>query len=127
MRRLLFVLLLAASSAAGAEWMRLGESGDVTFYVEPASVVRVDDVVGLVTLHDYKAPRTTYRGWIYRSEKFRGEFDCQRERWRVVHSTFHPGAMGTGPVFGDTYSGPWAAVTSGSVADTTWKFACGKK
>jgi len=126
MRHIFFVLLLAASSTAAAEWMRLAESGDLTLYVEPTSAVRVDAVVGLVSLHDYKTPRTTFRGWIYRSEKVRSEFDCQRERWRVVHTTFHPGPMGTGPVFGDTYSGPWAAITPASVAETAWKFACGK-
>ena len=126
MRHILLMLLLAASSAGAAEWTRLGESGDVTYYVDPASVVRTDGVVGLLTLHDYKTPRTTARNWIYRSEKFRSEFDCQRERWRVVHSTVYPGPMGSGPVFGNTHSGPWAPVKPASVADTTWKFACGK-
>ena len=125
MRRLMFALLFAASGMAAAEWMHLGETTDLTFYVEPGSAVRVDNVVGLVTLHDYNTPRTTVRGWIYRSEKVRSEFDCQRERWRVVHSTFHPGPMGRGPVFGEAYTGPWTAVPPLSVAAIAWKFACG--
>jgi hypothetical protein len=126
-RRVLLVLLMAASYSASAEWTRMGDSGELTYYVDTGSVVRFDGVARLSTLRDYRTPRTTPRGWIYRSEKIQAEFDCQRERWRPLYTSFHSGPMGGGPVFGDNYSHGWMAVGSDTVAANAWQFACAKK
>jgi len=126
MRCLFVAVLLATSGPTAAEWVRLGESGELTYYVDPATIVRMDSTVKMVTLHDHKTPRTTVRGWIYRSEKIQGEFDCQRERWRTLYSTFHLSQMARGPVSGDARHGAWTPVASESVAQAALKFACDK-
>ena len=127
MRQLLLAMLMAASSQAVAEWVQVGESGDLTFYVDPSTITRLDSTVKMASLHDHKTPRANVRGWLYRSEKIQSEFDCQRERWRAVYSTFHFGQMGRGPVSGDSRSYEWMAVAPESIAEAAWKLACGKK
>ena len=127
MRWLVLAVLIVAGGTARAEWVRLGESGEHSFYIDPVTIVRMDSAVKLSFLHDHKTPMTTVRGWIYRSQKVQGEFDCQRERWREVYSTFHLGQMGSGPVVGDSRSSGWMPVASESVAAAAWKLVCSKK
>ena len=123
----MLVALVAASSLNAAEWTRLEESEDITFYVDHSSLLRLDGVVRLTTLNDFRKPRTTMRGWIYRSEKIQSEFDCQRERWRAIYATFHSGQMGSGPVFADSYLRGWSTLESDPIIRNAWRFACDKK
>ena len=126
-RRLSFALLLAASRGAAGEWTLLGENGDLTLYVDPATIVRADGMAKLSALYDHKSARSTMRGWLYRSERMQTEFDCKRERWRAVYSTYHFGNMASGPVFGDSRSWEWVPIAPETVAEKALRMACGPK
>jgi hypothetical protein len=84
--------------------------------------------VKVSTLRDYKNPTTNLRGWFYRSEKTRIEFDCQGKRVRELFSTFYSGQMGRGIVISnEPSSAPWKAITSEGVDEELTKRACGKQ
>lgn len=135
MKRLLLMLplVLLSSGQANAEWMPVGgnvEAGltGYTVYVDPDTIRRNGDVVKLWALMDFKTIQTEPSP-PHLSVKSQREFDCTKERVRLLALTAFSGHMGSSnAVYRYTDSKDQGiAVEPGSVAQSLWKVACGKE
>lgn len=130
MKKIALALVLAAvSGAAMAEWVALGSTQDSTDYADANTVRRLGNMVKMWSLSDYKTGRTLGTGEPYLSTKSQPEFDCIKERFRIQFSSFHSEKMGGGTVI-YTINNPaasWIPIPPASLAESFWKFACGKQ
>ena len=64
----------------------------------------------------------------YLSSKTQWEFDCKEEKLRILALTWFSGQMGSGKVvFSGSETGKGEPIQPGSIAESLWKIACGKK
>ena len=129
MKRLLMGLMLAITAgAASAEWTQSGEGESFIHYVDIATIRRNGNLVKMWDLMDYKTVRTV-SGISYLSDKSQIEYDCKEEKERMLAFTYFSGQMGNGKVVysNGAVKDEWEPIEPGSVAETLWKIACGKK
>ena len=98
---LLFLMLVVVSSSAVAEWIEIYEDKEAVVYADFSSMTRFDNKVKMWVLNDYK--KVEY----FLSEKILSwrhllEYDCFRNRTRVLQMSSHSGNMGTGKVVNRT-------------------------
>jgi surface-adhesin protein E len=125
---LLITLPVLSSGPAYAEWMWVSANNQVglTIYVDPDTISRNGDLVKLWQLYDYKAVQTVGSD-AFLSSKAQRQFDCVKQRTRLLAFTHFTGNMGSGNrVFSDLDESEWRPVASGSVGQSMWKVACGK-
>jgi hypothetical protein len=96
MRILLAVLLAAVATSAQADWVKVTETGDTVYYVDPATLVRDGGLRKVEEIQDYAMPRAGGA----RSRRLTFEFDCSGERWRVLSVADHEEAMARGRILG---------------------------
>jgi hypothetical protein len=128
-RLVLITLLLLSSGPAYAEWVSLGKSdAGMTIYVDPDTIRRKGDMVKMWYLFDSKTIEQSVAGRSYLSTKNQSEFDCAEERYRFLAWIYFSGNMGSGEVIFNSFDeGKWMPVAPGSVTQSLWKVACGKK
>lgn len=80
------------------------------------------------SLINYKSPQTNSASSLsFMSEKFEGEYDCEKKIWRTLSSALHTHKMGNGQtVFSRSESGQWQPVTPNSDSEMLWMVACKK-
>lgn len=126
---LFIVVALQPVSAipSGAEWLLVDRNANATVYVDRGSLQRTGDTVRLWVLDDLKMAHT--RGAeTYLSSRAQEEHDCTNERFRLVALVRFAGQMGTGKVvYERTVESNWASIPKGTLAQSVWKYACGKK
>ena len=127
-RLLLGLMLLMTATAASAEWNLVDESESFVQYVDIATLRRSGNLVKLWDLRAYKTAQTL-AGDSYFSNKAQQEYDCKEERVRALAYTFFDGKMGNGKIVftNSETSMKWQPIEPGSVGETLWKIACGKK
>ena len=100
MRIVLVAVLAIFPGIASAEWVKVAETPDTVYYVDPATI-RTDGSVRTVwEIQDFAGKRPNGA----RSRHALFEFDCSAERWRVLSIADHPEPMGRGTAFG-TWTG----------------------
>jgi Surface-adhesin protein E len=127
MRKTILLILLTAvsSSAMAAEWVEIDSDGNVTAYADLATIRSSGDRVKMWNLIDYKTARA---GNPYMSIRAQSEFDCKRERMRSLFLSFYSRNMGRGHIVdSDNDPAKWERIAPGSVDDSLWKIACGKR
>lgn len=134
MKRLLLITLLLLSRApAYAEWVPVADhdqagTTESTSYVNPDTIHRNGDRVKMWVLFDYKTIQHTAAGNSFLSSKQQSECDCTEKRFRLLIFTHLSGNMGGGNVvYSHPGSGKWVPVALGSVGQSLWEVACGKK
>ena len=128
-RLILITLVLLTGSPAYAEWVEVGGNDQVgmTAYVDPGSIRRKGDLVKMWQLNDFKSVQTREDNSFLSTKKQR-EFSCAEERTRVLAATQFSGNMGRGTVvWRNSNEQEWEPVVPGSIGQTLWEFACGKK
>lgn len=138
MPKAIFIMLLAlVSKSAVASWVEIGHSDAYTAYADPATIRKSGDRVKMWSLYDYKKALVSHGGdkKPYLSQKTQYEYDCKQGQKRMLAYSLHSGNMGTGDVvvrnsepykeIGD--SEKWWPVVPESMAQSVWKYACGKK
>ena len=129
MKRLLLGLMLAmTASAASAEWTIAVGHDDFILYVDRATIRRNGNLVKMWDLFDYKTVQKS-AGDAYLTQKSQREYDCKEEKERILAFSWFDGQMGNGKVvfsLSET-SMKWSPIEPGSVGETLWKIACGKK
>ena len=128
-RLLLITFLLLSSGPAYAEWVKVGDSDEAgkTVYVDPTTIRRNSNLVKMWQFYDYKNVQTV-GGVRFLTAKEQWEFDCAEERSRVLALKQFSGNMGSGTVvYTNSQVGKWLPVMPGSMGQTAWKVACGKK
>lgn len=113
MRRTLFVLAIILTPTAQAEWVKVAQTDETVYYLDPSTLRREGALRQIRELQDFAAPRPGGA----RSRDALFEFDCSAERWRVLAITDQAEPMGTGKVVG-TWTGEsawsYVAPTTGS-------------
>lgn len=92
MRAILTLILLLAATPAWAEWVKVAETSDTVFYVDPAAIGSKGGLRQASVIHDYA---TQEPGGV-RSRQVSYEIDCIGERLRSVSVTEHSEPLGRG-------------------------------
>jgi hypothetical protein len=127
-RLLLITLLMLSGGPAFADWMSLGESDSgTTVYADPTTMRREGDLVKMEVLFDFKTVRTK-EGVSYLSAKAHMEYDCAVQRYEGLAVMYFSGNMGNGNLLDrSSGKGKWLRISPGSLDQSLWKLACGKK
>jgi hypothetical protein len=126
MKIVLGVMLALAGTTARAAWEDWGGTRNFDQYIDRATIRSSGELVKMWTMLDFKAIQTT-AGDSYLSEKTLSEYDCKEDRKRSLAFYWYGGQMGAGGVvYSNENVGKWRPVVPGSVAESTWKVACGK-
>src|SRR5512141_1257832 len=128
-RLLLFILFFLSSAPAYAEWVEVGgnEEAGVTVYADPDTISRKGDLARMWALFDSKTTQNIGVG-LFMSRKDQREYDCTRERYRVLTFTQFSGNMESGTVsYSSSGEQQWVPVEPENTAQGLWKVACGKK
>ena len=129
-RRIILVLLILSCCVglAQAEWKKLIDSptfGGLSVYVEPTSV-RIDKGSGLVKmwiLYDYKTGQEGFQVR-YLSLKIQRQYDCKRERSRMLAQSLFGANMAKGDVIYESTEGTWMSVGPGTIGQSLLGLAC---
>ena len=125
----LIILLLVSSGPADAGWVWASANDliGLTIYIDPDTIRRNGDLVTLWQLYDYKALQTV-AGNSFLSSKAQRQFDCGKQRTKLLAFTHFTGNMGSGNrVVIDSDEDEWKSVAPGSVGQVLWRLACSKK
>ena len=128
-RLLLITLVVLSSGPAFAEWVKVGgnDEAGVTVYADPGAIRRKANLVRVWHLNDFKTVQIE-NGVSYLSVKAQHQFDCTKDRERILALTKFSGNMGSGKVvYKDSEKRKWKPVAPGSVSHDLGKIACSKK
>lgn len=132
--RLSFVvlLLLVMSQWLGegpvlAGWLLVDRNEKDAVYVDSESISRKGEVVRALVLDDLKTANT--RGLsTFLSTRNQEEHDCSTQRFRLVEIERFAGNMATGQsIYKKAGESSWVPISRGTLAQSVWKFVCGKK
>ena len=121
--------LVLSSVPAYAEWVEVGgnEEAGVTVYADPGTIRREGNLVKMWELFDHKMTQTIGVG-LFMSRKDQREYDCTKERYRLLTFTQFSGNMGSGTVgYSSSGEGQWIPVQPGSLDQSLLKVACAKQ
>mgnify|MGYP003461738776 CR=1 FL=1 len=110
-----------------AEWLLVDRNDRAKVYVESETISRNGEVVSVWVLDDLKTAQT--RGFsTFLSTRAQEEHDCVNKRFRLVAIERFAGNMGTGQsIYKKSGESHWAPIPRETMAQSVWKFVCGKK
>lgn len=122
MRLVLVCLLVAIAAPAWADWEKIYESAELTYYVDPETVRKSGDLRVASSMRDLKAPTTG--GEI--SRRAIVEYDCKAELQNLLVVSVHSGAGATGStIFRENYpKKDWQFISPGTIAQLILKYVC---
>jgi hypothetical protein len=90
------------------------------------TISKSDNMVKMMWLADFKMVQEN-AGKQYMSTKKQHEYDCKKDKYRIIFLITYSENMGEGNIV-NTYVEPqkWVTVVSDSVGEVMWKYACGK-
>ena len=130
MKGFLILITLLTPAIAQAEWVKLASvgEGEVTVYVDPASIKREGNVVEFSTLFDYATVRTL-SGAPFQSATMQEEIDCAGKQSRTLAVSSHSEPMAGGHIVSTATGGhvPWTPIAPESIVSAVLKFVCKEK
>lgn len=130
MKGFLILITLLAPAIAQAEWVKLASvsEGEVTVYVDPASIKREGNVVEFSALFNYATVRTL-SGAPFQSATMQEEIDCAGKQSRTLAVSSHSEPMAGGHIVSTATGGhvPWTPIAPESIASAIVKFVCREK
>lgn len=121
--RMLLCLLALVAVPAWAEWEKVSESDDTTFYIDPATVRKSGNFRKVWRMQDRK--QLDKRGVM--SRRMLTEYDCKEARDRTLSHSAHSEPMGKGSVLvAGQGSATWDFVPPDTPAADTLKRVCAK-
>lgn len=131
MRKIILMTLLAVVSGnAMAEWIVVSRSLDNTgiIYANPSTIRKNGNIVTMWSLFDFKKSIASPDGKTYLSTKQQYEYDCEKEKSRIIAFLVHSESMGGGSViFSNSDIQKWDPVPPDTSEAFLWKYACGIK
>ena len=119
--RMLLCLLVLVAAPAWAGWVKVRETKDATFYIDPATIRQDGNFRKIWEVKDLKA-RTSGDEM---SAKFLSEYDCKEKRYRVLALTSHSKPMASGKiVISGNDPSPWIAVPPNTLGEVRLKTVC---
>lgn len=128
MKTVLFLVALLTPAMAQAEWVKLtsASAGEVTVYVDPATIKREGNVVAFSTLFDYATVRTL-SGEPFQSATMQNEIDCAGRKNRILFVSSHSKSMAGGHVVStSTGDAPWTRIAPKTIVSAAFEFVCKK-
>lgn len=125
MKKLLLTLLasLLLTGTAWAEWVRFGSDNDTNFYIDPATIRKDGDIRRVWELQNHKLRAED--GIL--SARFRSEYDCKQERYRILSFSTHSGPMASGATLESRIgSGQWRDIPPDSNSKDVLEKVCAK-
>jgi hypothetical protein len=130
MKSFLILITLLAPAIAQAEWVKLASvgEGEVTVYVDPATIKREGNVVGFSALFDYATIRTL-SGAPFQSATMQEEIDCAGRQSRTLAVSSHSEPMAGGHIVSTATGGDvsWTPIAPQSIVSAIFKFVCKEK
>lgn len=96
---LMLLLVLGAGlsvNAGAAQWARVSNGSGSSFYIDKGSIIKMDKVRKVWSLHTYSTDQTTPEGKSYRSVKALHLYSCDDRTITLLSQVFYPEAMGKG-------------------------------
>ena len=125
-KALLTLMFIVVSSSAMAEWVPVDSSKRGITYVDTATARRkAGNKVKIWELVDYKTVQRS-TDFQYNSAMFQTLYDCKEKQYKLLYSSFHSENMGGGVVRTNNNPSKWALVSTDSIVEGLWKFACKK-
>jgi len=90
------ILMLAAGLAQAAQWAKVGGGGGNVFYIDKASIIKMDKTRKVWSMQSYARPQNTPEGKPYRSVKALHLYACEERTTTLLSQVFYPEAMGKG-------------------------------
>ena len=128
-KTVLFILLAAVSNGLRAEWVKINTKDNLTTYVDPTSISKTENIARMSGIVDLKEAKKEELGKSFLSAKSVQEYDCKEEQVRKITLSFYSENMGAGEIV-HTYNDEkwkWNPIAHGTISETMWKAACGKK
>ena len=126
----LTVALAVLSHHAAADWARVAGNNTVVCYADRASIERRGEMAKMKNLLNFTLPQTerSVDNKPYLSQREEREYDCRRERYRLLHFSLRADPMFSGAlVRSGPDDGEWKKVAPGSLGAALWRAACNKK
>jgi hypothetical protein len=121
------LLLMAASSAAFADWTKVTTGYQSTSYADLSSLQKTGDVVSMNVLVDYVKVPFDGNNLPYLSLTMQGEYNCATQQFRTTHITSHSDHMGAGDrPYTSSEADAWQPVLPKHNQEALLKAACGK-
>jgi hypothetical protein len=121
MKKLFLICLMMLASSAWAEWVMYSETDTEIFYYDPDTIRKDGNMRRVWELQDLKTPNE--QGVM--SRRFRGEYDCKNESWRLISHSSHSGRMATGETFfSNSSAGNWRDIPPNTISATTLNIIC---
>jgi hypothetical protein len=132
---LCFIAVIFSSSAI-AEWTQLGDEvvksvgmdtgRGVKTFVMRDGIDKTGQWVVMWTLRDYESP-VKVRGKKHFSSKSLEEYDCKNMEYKTLSFYWFSRQRAKGVVvYSETYHGDMRPIIPNSIANASWKIACGK-
>ncbi|NJD33725.1 MAG: hypothetical protein FIA96_02615 [Betaproteobacteria bacterium] len=130
MKSFLIMVTLLAPAIVQAEWVKLASAGEgeVTVYVDPATIKRDGNVVEFSALFDYATVRTL-SGAPFQSATMQEAIDCAGKQSRTLAVTSHSEPMAGGHIVSTAAGGyvPWTPIAPEGIVSAIFKFVCKEK
>ena len=124
MKRLLLAIIFSlCSGMANADWRLIEGTDERDVYVDLSTVKKMGNVVGMVSLHNYKIMKLE-SGKPYQSLKRNMEYDCRAARFRLVKGILYSANMGRGSVVKNIGTEGWQS--SETTEPFLWNIVCVK-
>jgi hypothetical protein len=121
MAKIFFVALALLASSAWADWVRIGETDEGSFHVDPATVLRDGSVRRVWELMDLK--RRDEGGEM--SRRTRVAYDCAQGRTKVLSISTYWEPMAAGqPLLSVAREGLWKEVPPDTAYAAAFKMVC---
>lgn len=122
----LAAVMLFASGAVLAEWVKVATSNNAVEYLDPGTLRKSGQKIKSWGLIDHRAPQLFVDEKKYLSLKVQSEVDCGEESARTITMVMYGGNMGAGEVLwsGAPPDTRWTPVTPGTLSWTAMKNIC---
>jgi hypothetical protein len=121
--RILLCLLALVAAPAWAEWVKVDETDEMTFYIDPAKIKKGGNLRRVWELQDLKQRDNDGE----MSRRGLQEYDCEEERSRVLSMSTHSEAMTGGKVImSGELNGKWKYIAPNTVSATVLSFVCAR-
>ncbi|MEO8305990.1 MAG: surface-adhesin E family protein [Betaproteobacteria bacterium] len=123
MRIVLAALLMLATNAAWADWVKVAESDTVVHYLDPATIHQDGDLRQALEIQDLKA--RAQHGELSLRTLF--EFDCNGGRVRVLSASAYSGPMAMGKIMSvEIIPDNWDPIPPGTLAEGYLRVVCAR-
>lgn len=130
MKCFLILITLLTPAIAQAEWVQLASvgEGEVTVYVDPATIKREGNVVEFSALFNYATVRTL-SGAPFQSATTQEEIDCAGKQSRTLAVSSHSESMAGGHIVSTATGGYvlWTPIAPETIVSALLKFVCKEK